>query len=200
MFLTILVVLLVQVVPNPSQEPIPVEDIALTAGALLIVQVPIATAVHEGSHALALIASGAEVKSVSIIPGFENGVLYFGLTRYVPNTPFTGGQTAFIALAPKLTDTVVLSLYGALLFTGVTADWSLAARIAVWTFAVASWVDFSKDLVRDSPTNDVSIAFRTWGFHAIEQQLVPRAVYGVAVGALLVPIVWEAVAIVQGSE
>jgi hypothetical protein len=67
---------------------------------------------HEGSHALAGKAVGAEVASIRLRPGSEDGVTFLAATRL--EGEMTDAEAAFVTIAPILTDLTLLLAYGLL--------------------------------------------------------------------------------------
>jgi hypothetical protein len=137
---------------------------------------------HEGSHALAALMVGATVDKLHLFPPGTDpstGTFRFGWT-YVHGLRTTGDKIAFY-LAPKVTDAALLGGFAALVFTGAWPG-NRYGQLALTVFATGLWVDFSKDVVLFSPTNDVVKAFDLWDMTGWDQ-LPARLVYaGMVVG------------------
>lgn len=134
---------------------------------------------HEGSHALAAKIVGANVDEVHLFPPGVDPMVHkfrFGWT-YVSGLR-TRGQRIFFYLAPKITDTLFLAGYTALLYAAFPNN--KYGQLALTVGATGFWVDFSKDLVLFSPQNDVTKGLHGWCMYGIKQ-LPARLVYGVAV-------------------
>ncbi|HEY0194980.1 MAG TPA: M50 family metallopeptidase [Kofleriaceae bacterium] len=141
---------------------------------------------HEGSHAVAALLVGAEVDQLHLFPPGRDpsvGKFRFGWT-YVHGLRTTGDRVAFF-LAPKVTDSVMLGGFAALAFTGAWPGNRYAA-LTLTVLATGWWIDFAKDVVLFSHTNDAVQVFDLigatgWG------QLPARLVYaGAAVGLGLI--------------
>lgn len=141
---------------------------------------------HEGSHALAAKLVGAKVDKLHLFPpGIDpgTGTFRFGWT-YVRGLRARGDQIAFY-LAPKVTDAALLGGFAALAFTGAWPH-DRYAQLALTVVATGLWVDFSKDLLLFSPTNDVVKVFHLWCMRGWKQ-LPARLVYaGLVTGLGLV--------------
>jgi hypothetical protein len=130
---------------------------------------------HEGSHALAATLVGAKVDQLHLFPpGIDpgTGTFRFGWT-YVRGLRHRNAQIAFY-VAPKLTDAALLGGFAALAFTGAWPA-NRYAQLALTVVATGLWVDFSKDLLLFSPTNDVVKIFHLWcmrGWRQIPARLV----------------------------
>jgi hypothetical protein len=137
---------------------------------------------HEGSHALAAELVGGDVTEMRLFPpGIDPKVnkFRFGWT-YVQGLR-TKSQKIFFYLAPKITDSLLLGGYAALILTNTWPD-NRYAQLALTVGATGLWVDFSKDVVLFSKHNDVVKALRLWCMTGIKQ-LPARLVYGALVVA-----------------
>jgi hypothetical protein len=138
---------------------------------------------HEGSHALAALAVGADVELLHLFPpGIDPGThtFRFGWT-YVRGLKTDGERVAFY-LAPKVTDAVMIGGFAALAFTGAWPH-NRYADVALTVLATGWWVDFSKDVVLFSHHNDVVKAFDLLGITGW-RQLPARLVYAGAIVGL----------------
>jgi hypothetical protein len=146
----------------------------------------IGVSLHEGSHALAAVLVGATVDQLHLFPpGRDPGThtFRFGWT-YVHGLQTRGDKVAFF-LAPKVTDSALLGGFAALAFTGAWPH-NRYGQLALTVFATGLWVDFSKDVVLFSPTNDVVKVFDLWCMTGW-RQVPARLVYaGLVVGLGLV--------------
>lgn len=113
---------------------------------------------HEGSHALAAELVGADVDELHVFPpGFDPHIHKFRFGWTYVHGLRTRGQRVFFYVAPKITDLVLLGGFAALLYTGAWPG-NRYAELALTVGATGAWVDFAKDVVLLSPTNDVSLA------------------------------------------
>jgi hypothetical protein len=143
----------------------------------------IGVTLHEGSHALAAMMVGATVDSLHVFPPGRDpstGTFRFGWT-YVHGLRTPADRIAFY-IAPKVTDAVLLGGFAGLVFTGAWPG-NRYGQLALTVFATGLWVDFSKDLVLFSKTNDVVKAFDQWCMTGW-RQLPARLVYAGAVVGL----------------
>jgi len=140
-------------------------------------------ALHEGSHAVAAKLVGGEVISVRIFPPGRDpkaNTFRFGWT-YVRGLRTTQQKVVFYA-APKITDAVLLGGFAALVLTDAWPD-NRYAQLALTVFATGLWVDFAKDVVLFSKTNDVVKIFDLTGMTGWKQ-LPARLVYAGAIAGL----------------
>lgn len=136
----------------------------------------IGVTLHEGSHALAAMAVGADVLDVRLFPPGRDpkvGKFRFGWT-YVQGLR-TRNERIFFYLAPKITDSLLLGGFAALVLTNTWPD-NRYVQLALTVGATGLWVDFAKDVVLFSPHNDVTKAFKLWCMTGIKQ-LPARLLY-----------------------
>lgn len=166
---------------EPSNETLIFTGLALAPPTYLL-----DVSMHEGSHAVAALLVGAHVDHLHLFPPGRDpstGTFRFGWT-YVHGLRTTGDRVAFF-IAPKVTDSLMLGGFAALAFTGAWPSNRYAA-LTLTVLATGWWIDFSKDVVLFSHTNDVVRVFDLigatgWG------QLPARLIYaGTAVGLGLV--------------
>jgi hypothetical protein len=139
----------------------------------------IGVTLHEGSHAIAAKLAGATVDEVHLFPpGVDPRVHKFRFGWVYARGLKTRGERIVFYLAPKITDSLLLAGYTALLF-GAFPD-NKYGQLALTVGATGLWVDFSKDLVLFSPHNDVTKGLHGWCMTGIKQ-LPARLVYGAAV-------------------
>jgi hypothetical protein len=133
----------------------------------------IGVTVHESSHALAALVTGAHVDELHLFPPGEDPhvhVFRFGWT-YVHGLTSKPQKIVFY-LAPKLTDAILLGGFAALAFTSA---WPSApgehryGALALTVLATGFWVDFTKDVFLFSKQNDVVKAFDLWCIHGWRQ-------------------------------
>ena len=110
----------------------------------------------------------------------STGTFRFGWT-YVHGLRTPADRIAFY-IAPKVTDAVLLGGFAGLVFTGAWPG-NRYGQLALTVFATGLWVDFSKDLVLFSKTNDVVKVFDQWCMTGW-RQLPARLVYAGAVVGL----------------
>ncbi|HEY5946446.1 MAG TPA: M50 family metallopeptidase [Kofleriaceae bacterium] len=158
------------------------KDLVLVGLAMAPPTYLIGVTLHEGSHALAAEMMGADVTEVRLFPpGIDPKVHKFrwGWT-YVQGLR-TRNEKIFFYLAPKITDSILLGGFAALILTNTWPD-NRYAQLALTVGATGLWVDFSKDVVLFSKHNDVVKAFNGWCMTGWKQ-LPARLVYGVLVVA-----------------
>jgi hypothetical protein len=162
---------------EPSNQTLVLTGLAMAPPTYLI-----GVSLHEGSHALAALMVGATVDSLHLFPpGRDPSTKTFrwGWT-YVHGLRSDGQRTAFY-IAPKVTDAALLGGFAALVFTGAWPH-NRYGQLALTVFATGLWIDFSKDVVLFSPTNDVVKVFDLWCMTGW-RQLPARLVYaGLVVG------------------
>jgi len=138
---------------------------------------------HEGSHALAALIVGAEVDLLHLFPPGRDpstNTFRFGWT-YVHGLRTHADRVAFF-LAPKVTDAVMIGGFAAIAFTGAWPH-NRYADVALTVLATGWWIDFAKDVVLFSHTNDVVKVFDLWGLTGW-RQLPARLVYAGAIVGL----------------
>lgn len=131
---------------------------------------------HEGSHALAAMMMGADVTEVRLFPPGRDPMakkFRFGWT-YVRGLR-TKNEKIFFYIAPKITGSILLGGFAALVLTNTWPD-NRYAQLALTVGATGVWVDFSKDLVLFSPHNDVVKVLKAWCMTGLKQ-LPARLVY-----------------------
>ena len=136
----------------------------------------IGVSMHEGSHALAAKLVGATVDELHLFPPGTDphtGTFRFGWT-YVHGLHTTADKVLFY-VAPKITDAAMLGGFAALAFTDAWPHNHYGA-LALTVLATGFWVDFSKDVVLFSKTNDVVKIFDLWCMTGWKQ-LPARLVY-----------------------
>jgi hypothetical protein len=141
----------------------------------------IGVTLHEGSHALMAEIVGADVKEMRLFPpGRDPRVnkFRFGWT-YVTGLYGKTDRILFY-VAPKITDSLLLGGFAALVLTSGWPE-NKYAQLALTVGATGLWVDFSKDVLLFSPTNDVVKVFNLWCMKGWKQ-LPARLVYAAAVG------------------
>ena len=162
---------------EPSDRALVLTGLALAPPTYLV-----GVSLHEGSHALAALMVGATVDSLHLFPpGRDPSTRTFrwGWT-YVHGLRSDGQRTAFY-IAPKVTDAALLGGFAALVFTGAWPH-NRYGQLALTVFATGLWIDFAKDVVLFSPTNDVVKVFDLWCMTGW-RQLPARLVYaGLVVG------------------
>jgi hypothetical protein len=135
---------------------------------------------HEGSHAIAAKLVGAEVVSISFLPGRDpqTGAFHFGLTRV---RGLRGkDEKLFFFLAPKITDAILLGGFGALVLTDAWPT-NRYGQLALTVLATGFWVDFSKDVLAFRKSNDVVKVFDLWCLTTTPRQVAARLAYTAAI-------------------
>ena len=163
---------------EPSDRALVLTGLAMAPPTYLI-----GVTLHEGSHALAAMMVGATVDSLHVFPPGRDpstGTFRFGWT-YVHGLRSRPDRIAFY-VAPKLVDAALLGGFAGLVFTGAWPG-NRYGQLALTVFATGLWVDFSKDLVLFSHTNDVVKVFDQWCMTGW-RQLPGRLVYAGAVVGL----------------
>jgi hypothetical protein len=126
---------------------------------------------HEGTHALVASSLGADLLELRLYPSMYRGHFYFGLTRWTGNLDCP--EKAFVLLAPKLTDLILLGGYSLVVAAGGLPENDYGA-LALTVLATGAWVDFSKDLFSVNATNDVIKAQALYGRENEWQRLPVR--------------------------
>jgi len=166
--------------------------LVLTGLGLALPTYMVGVSLHEGSHALAAVLVGGRVEKLHLFPPGRDpstGTFRFGWT-YARGLSTRGDRLAFY-LAPKLTDAALLGGFAALAFTDAWPG-NRYGQLALTVLATGLWVDFAKDVVLFSRTNDVVKVFDLWCMTGW-RQVPARLVYaGLAVGLGL--------AVVRGYE
>jgi hypothetical protein len=155
---------------DPSDRTLVLTGLAMAPPTYLL-----GVSLHEGSHALAAVMVGARVDTLHLFPPGRDPsteTFRFGWT-YVHGLRARGDKVAFY-LAPKVTDAVLLGGFAALAFTDAWPR-SRYGQLALTVLATGWWVDFSKDVVLFSKTNDVVKVFDLWcmtGWRQVPARLV----------------------------
>ena len=163
---------------DPSDRTLVLTGLAMAPPTYLL-----GVSLHEGSHALAAKLVGATVDTLHVFPPGRDpstGTFRFGWT-YVHGLRSRGDKVAFY-IAPKLTDALLIGGFAALVFTGAWPH-DRYAQLALTVLATGWWIDFSKDVVLFSRTNDVVKVFDLWCMTGW-RQLPARLVYAGAVVGL----------------
>ncbi|HET7502853.1 MAG TPA: M50 family metallopeptidase [Kofleriaceae bacterium] len=163
---------------EPSDRALVVTGLALAPPTYLL-----GVSLHEGSHALAAKLVGASVDELHLFPPGRDpstNTFRFGWT-YVHGLKARGERVAFY-IAPKLTDAALLGGFAALVLTDAWPG-NRYGQLALTVLATGWWVDFSKDVVLFSRTNDVVKVFDLWCMTGW-RQLPARLVYAGAVVGL----------------
>jgi hypothetical protein len=160
---------------EPDNQDLVLAGLAMTPPTYLI-----GVTLHEGSHALAAELVGGDVTEVRLFPpGVDPKAKKFRFGWVYAQGLRTKGERIFFYLAPKITDSLLLGGFAALVLTNTWPD-NRYAQLALTVGATGLWVDFSKDVVLFSRHNDVVKAFRLWCMTGIKQ--VPaRLVYAALV-------------------
>jgi hypothetical protein len=159
-------------------QPGPLSLIAV--GSLLaLVDLPLGTAIHEGSHALSAKAFGADILEFDITPGFEQtsaGEKWFwGYARWTP--VLSENERIVTYLAPKLTNLVLLGGYAALLETDNLPK-NKWAQLPLTVLATGQWIDFSKDIFATHKARDVTKIYNLLGAETEGERLKYRLIHG----------------------
>ncbi|HEX7841781.1 MAG TPA: hypothetical protein VF469_30130, partial [Kofleriaceae bacterium] len=155
---------------EPSDRTLVLTGLALAPPTYLV-----GVTLHEGSHALAAEILGATVDVLHLFPPGRDpstNTFRFGWT-YVRGLRTRGDKVTFY-IAPKVTDAALLGGFAVLAFTGAWPH-SRYGQLGLTVFATGLWVDFSKDVVLFSPTNDVTKVFDLWcmtGWRQVPARLV----------------------------
>lgn len=174
--LIILVLLSGTAAAEPSNERLFYTGLAMAPPTYFI-----GVTLHEGSHALMAELVGGDVQEVRLFPpGRDPRVnkFRFGWT-YVTGLYGKTDKILFY-IAPKITDTLLLGGFAALVLTSAWPE-NKYAQLALTVGATGLWVDFSKDVVLFSPHNDVVKVFNAWCMKGWKQ-LPARLVYAAMVG------------------
>lgn len=162
---------------EPSNQRLVLTGLALAPPTYLL-----DVSMHEGSHAVAALIVGAEVEQLHLFPPGRDpstGTFRFGWT-YVRGLKTTGDRIAFF-VAPKVTDSVMIGGFAALAFSGAWPGNRYAA-LTLTVLATGWWIDFAKDVVLFSHTNDVVRVFDLIGATGWKQWPARLVYAGAAVG------------------
>lgn len=166
---------------EPSDRTLVLTGLALTPPTYVL-----GVALHEGSHALAAVLVGARVEHLHVFPPGRDpstNTFRFGWT-YVRGLRTRADRIAFY-LAPKITDAALLGGFAALVLTGAWPS-NRYGQLGLTVLATGLWVDFAKDVVLFSRTNDVVKVFDLWCLKGW-RQVPARLIYaGMVVGLGLV--------------
>lgn len=144
----------------------------------------IGVSVHEGSHALAAKMVGATVIDVNLLPHVYRGKFYFGRVMVVGLR--TRAQRNFFLMAPKLTDSLLLSGYSLALGVDALPD-NRYGLLAFTVLATGFWVDFTRDVFAFWDHNDTVKVYNSYGLDSEWKRLPARIVHaGISVAAALV--------------
>ena len=144
---------------------------------------------HEGTHALAAKLVGADVEEIHLFPpGVDPkvGKFRFGWT-YVTGLR-SNADHAFFYVAPKITDTLLLGGYTALVLTSAWPS-NRYGKLALTVVATGAWIDFAKDVPLLRETNDVS-QFERVTCMTGWRRAVNRVAYGLVSAAFAAPVVY----------
>jgi hypothetical protein len=159
------------------------KEILWTGIGLALPMYAVGVSLHEGSHALAAKIVGASVDELHVFPpGIDphTHTFRFGWT-YVHGLKSDHAKE-FFYIAPKITDTLFLGAFAAIVFTGAWPH-NRWGELGLTVAATGFWVDFSKDVVLFSKNNDVVKVFDLWGLTSWKQ-IPTRIVYAGAVVGL----------------
>jgi hypothetical protein len=163
---------------EPSDRALVLTGLALAPPTYLV-----GVSLHEGSHALAAKLAGGRVESLRLFPPGRDPITRtwrFGWT-HVRGLRSRAERIAFY-IAPKVTSAVLLGGFSALVFTDAWPG-NRYGQLALTVLATGLWVDFSKDVVLFSRTNDVVKVFDLWCLTGW-RQIPARLVYAGAVAGL----------------
>jgi hypothetical protein len=152
------------------------KKLIFAGGAMGVPTYMIGVAIHEGSHALAGKMVGAKVTDYSLIPGNHprTGKFFFG---YVTVQGLRSeGQRAWFLIAPKVSDTILLSGF-ALLYATDSLPSNHYAQTGVLVLATGFWVDFSKDIFAFWDHNDTVKVYNALGLKSELSRIPARLVH-----------------------
>ncbi len=174
--------------PSPAAAEPSDRTVILVGVGLALPTYAIGVTLHEGSHAVAGKLMGAEVLSIDLLPGRDpsTGAFHFGLTRV--RGLRSPAQKTFFYLAPKLTDSLLLGGFSALVFTDAWPS-NRYGQVALTVLATGLWVDFTKDVFSFSRTNDVVKVMHLAGLTTEWRKLPARLGYATISGALAFAVV-----------
>jgi hypothetical protein len=164
----------------PAEAETTNRDLVLAGLAMAPPTYVVGVVAHEGSHAIAAKLVGAEVTSITFLPGRDpvTGAFHFGLTRV--RGLATRGDKIFFFLAPKIVDAALLGGFGALVLTDAWPA-NRYGQLALTVLATGFWVDFSKDVLAFRKANDVVKVFDLWCLDTTPRQLAARLTYTAAI-------------------
>ncbi|MCW5808913.1 MAG: M50 family metallopeptidase [Deltaproteobacteria bacterium] len=156
---------------EPSDRTLVLAGLAMAPPTYLL-----GVALHEGSHALAAKLAGADVLDIHLFPPGrdpKSKTFRFGWT-YVRGLK-SKSDRRFFYIAPKITDTLLLGGFAALVFTNAWPS-NDYAQLALTVFGTGLWVDYAKDVIAFKKTNDVVRVFDLWCMRGWKQ-VAPRLLY-----------------------
>ncbi len=159
-----LIALLLVIAPRPAAADSPrpsTQRLVLTGGLMAVPVYVLGVFWHEGAHAAAGVAFGAEVVAFKLYPHRDpaSGAFFFG--RTVLRGELSADQLAIFYLAPRFVDLALLSGYAGLLATDSLPS-NHYGQLALAVLATGAWIDFSKDVYRWQPANDLN------RFHSVQ--------------------------------
>ena len=160
--------------PASADQRPPVSHLVWAGLGMAVPTYILGVAVHEGSHALAARAVGAEVTEVHLLPGVYHGHFFFGYVQTVGLR--SRADQVFFLIAPKLVDLAALGGYAAMELTD-SAPGNHYAHLATTVLASGFWVDFSKDIPAFWGHSDVVKLYNLWGAKSEWQRLPLRLVH-----------------------
>ena len=169
--LLVLAALTTTAAAEPSDRDLVLAGLAMAPPTYLI-----GVSLHESMHALAAKLDGADVDELHLFPpGIDphTHTFRFGWT-YVHGLR-SKADKIFFYIAPKLVDAALIGGFAALAFTD-TWPRNHYGALALTVLATGFWVDFAKDVVLFSKTNDVVKIFDLWCFTGW-RQVPARLVY-----------------------
>jgi hypothetical protein len=112
----------------------------------------ISTALHEGSHALAIEAVGGKVTDFQPYPHQHEGMPFrFGDVHWEGNV--SQSEQALTTVAPMLLDTAVIGTYGGLVL-GNALPQNRFAKMGMFVFAAGHWVDLANHIIARNELTD----------------------------------------------
>ena len=178
-----LVVLAIAALPATARAAPDDQDLVIAGLVMAPPTYVIGVVTHEGTHGIAAKLVGAEVVSMSFLPGRDpdTGAFHFGLTR-VRGLRGTG-ERVFFYIAPKIVDVALLGGFAGLVLTDAWPS-NRYGQLALTVLATGFWVDFSKDVLAFRKSNDVVKIFDLWCIHGVGRQLGARLLYAGAIAGL----------------
>jgi hypothetical protein len=166
-----------------DHDPPSTRNLVLAGAAMAVPAYFVGVLLHEGSHAVWVKSFGGTVTEFHVLPGRNprTGAFHFGYVSY--RGQLSRNQKAAFLFAPRLTDLVLLGGYTALVATD-TLPHNHYGQLAVAVAATPVWVDFTKDVFRFGPYNDMVRLYSLYGKDTEWQRLPYRLLHaGVAAAA-----------------
>ncbi len=172
---------------TPTEDSKPSNSVLLQTAALLAVPTYfLGVTMHEGSHALAAKALGADDVSITILPTRTNkGMFALGKT-HIGSFPGETVDKDFVwVLAPKATDLLIMGIYSGILESGNMPK-NKWAQLSLSMLGTLALLDFSKHIFATDPNNDMVWIYEKMGAKNESEKLPYRLIHtSLAIGGAI---------------